>query len=204
MASAVPSPAENPELWDTLGIGTRRWPSVYPGVGSVKVSVKTAAKVDQQTANGKDRARAKLKGRAVTPVSVHFQFTREIWAETIELRSEIDPGGDGYDKVWEISYPEATLRKFNRILFHDMSELIITGDAYSFSVEGDAWDEPAKVLTGGTKTPTTPVKWDPKHVYQTTSTGNVVDFGEGPVTATTSDGNTYGFGGPSAPTPEIP
>lgn len=203
MATSVPSPSENPKLWDSIGIGKFTFPPRYPGVGCAKLTVKTGAKVDEQTANGKDRAQAKTKGRKVATGSIVFSFTREIWGFTIEMRSAIDPGGDGYGKPWEISHPEATLRKFNRLLFKDMSDLSISGDSYSFSVEYDAWDEPAAALAGGTRTPTKPEKWDPTHTYLLQENGNVIDLGQGPVGFDTRDGNHFGFGGPNKPTPEV-
>jgi hypothetical protein len=206
MASGVPSPAAAPELWDTIGLGTLpRFPPVYPGGGGVKVVVKTAAKVDQQTANGKDGARSKTTGRAVAKGTMTFAFIADLWNEGNALREAIDPGGDGYGLTWEVSYPELAARKVNRVLFHDMGDLVITGDSYSFSVEFDGWDEPKKALQGGTKTPTKPVQHQEGITASIGSNGNIVNFGDPPVTVLGEDGKKkFGFDGPSAPDARVP
>lgn len=204
--AGIPSPAVSPELHDTIGLGTLpRFPSRYPGVGCVKITIKAGAEVDKQKANGKNGVTSKLKGKGVASGTITFFYTTEIWDEATTLLQAIDPFGDGYGKVWEVSQPKLSKRRVNKVLFHDLQEQDSQGDQHSFSVDFDGWYQPAQAKTGGTSTPKTPERLKTGvNVFDFGSNGNVVNFGgSAPVTVLNPDGSpklsVSGFDGPNAP-----
>lgn len=154
MASSYGSPAphEAPELHDSIDVGGVRFPS-DPREGAVKVTVKTGADIEAQKANGKNGAVHKSKGKKVAEVTLVFTFTRRIYAASNSLRLQLDPGGVNTGKSWEARHPELSDRLVNALIFKSLGALERVGDKYSFTLEGDGWNEPAKALTGGTKTP---------------------------------------------------
>ena len=149
-----PGPHEPGRLYDSIQIGSTLFPS-DPLEGVVRVKVKTGADVEQQKANGKTAARTNVKGKKTPKVSLAFQFTRRIWETANALRLAIDPGGDNSGKPWEVRHPELAARGVTAVVFTDMGELGIKGDAFEFSVEADGWVEPPAAKLGGTKTPKT-------------------------------------------------
>lgn len=78
MADALtPGPHEAPELHDAIALGPYAWPP-DAAYGAVKVKVKTGAKIEQQKANGKSRARTEVKGKKTPKVTLEFRYTRHI------------------------------------------------------------------------------------------------------------------------------
>lgn len=148
----APGPHEAPALWNSIRIGTTLFPS-DPQEGAVEVKLKTAAEWEQQKPNGKDRGRSKFKGRKVASGTIEFRFTRHIYAASRAFQLDLDPGGENADKPWPVEHPEASERGANRVVIKSMSETVIKGHTYSFSVEVDAWFEPAAAQVGGTSTP---------------------------------------------------
>lgn len=207
MGAAIPSPAVSPELHDTIKLGPlQRFPSRYPGVGCVKVTIKGGAEVDKQKANGKNGVTAKLKGKGVASGTITFSYTSEIWDEATALLQAIDPLGDGYGKVWEVSHPKLAKRRVNKLLFNNLEEHESQGDIHSFSVDYDGWYQPDQAKTGGTSTPKTPERIATGINVAIGSNGNIVNFGNGPVTVLNPDGSKKftvgGFDGPNAPDSE--
>ncbi|MEO7331604.1 MAG: hypothetical protein ABI193_23720, partial [Minicystis sp.] len=168
-------------------------------VGWCKVDIESSIQVDKQTANGKKRARTKVKAIEPAKVTLACQFTRAQWAEGNAFRITIDPGRDeGYGKVWGVGHPECDQRQVNKIMLLKMSKLDIKGDAYSFTAEGDGWTEPDQAnIVGGTVTPTKAEQWQDSPGGQRigrASNGNTFVLG-----ATEAQG---GFDGPAAPKPK--
>lgn len=193
-----PGPHEAPDLWNSITIGPLPPFPAIRGEGAVKVKVKTGAELDQQKANGKTVPRTKVKGKKVAKVSLLFSFTRVIYDPSNLLRIAIDPGGENYGRAWEVEYPECADRGVNRLIFTEMGELVSTGDIYSFSVDAEGWNEPAKAQAGGTTTPKTAAPASSgKDYYQASNSSSA--GGSGSSSATAGAGVATGFNGPSAP-----
>lgn len=151
---ATPAPHDNARLHNAIELGSLRFPS-NADEGAVKVQVKTGVDVDQQKANGKDRAKTKIKGKKVSKISISFQYTRLIYETSDAFRLAIDPNLTIEPGSWEVRHPEISARGINALVITDMSALEIKGDLYSFSVEADGWFEPSQAKLGGAKTPKT-------------------------------------------------
>lgn len=206
MPAIPPSPAADPQSWDTLMLGANKFPPRYPGVGRVKVTCDGGAEVDRPKVNGKDGAEAKFKGKRVTDLSFEVSFISEVWDEAMAYYIAIDPQAAGYGKIWETVHPACVMRGANKVLIESMTGIVSTGDLHTFTGKGSGWFAPDKPKgAGGTSTPKKAEKWvdtkpdDPTHTYAKLSNGNKVDLGTGPVEQKTTTGNKYGFGGSAAP-----
>lgn len=152
----APGPHLAPEIWNRIGIGTYTFPAEARR-GGVKVKLKTSSEWTEDKATGKDYAKAKFKGRKVATGTVEFRFTRHIYEASRALQLELDPSGPNADKPWPVDYPEFAERGANRIIVKSMSDTTIQGYSYAFTIEVDAWYEPARATVGGTSTPKAPV-----------------------------------------------
>lgn len=148
--SDVPGPSS--PLHCEADIGPYHWPPIAE-TGRVVVKVRTSIDVEIQKPNGKDPARSKLKGKKPAAVNFEFQWTRACEKEGNAIRLALDPNGENSGKVWEVTNPECNGRGVRHVLFKEAGELVITGDAYSFTLAGDGWTEPTKAAVGGTSTP---------------------------------------------------
>jgi hypothetical protein len=204
MPAIPPSPAEDPEAWDTLSLGPNKFPPRYPGAGRAKVTCDGGAEIDRPKVNGKDGAVAKFKGRKVADFSFEIGFPRQAWKEAMVFFMAIDPQAGGYGKIWETPHPAVAMRGGNKVLLETLTGVVGTGDMYTFTGKGSAWYAPDKPK-GGTSTPKKAEKWvdkkpdDPTHTYHILANGNKIDEGTGPIQVTTPSGQQYGFGGPAAP-----
>jgi hypothetical protein len=204
MPAIPPSPAEAPELWDTFPLGANTFPPSYPGAGRVKVTCDGGADVDRPKANGKDGAAAHFKGRKVTDLSFEVSFPSSVWKQGVAYFMAIDPQAAGYGLIWETVHPACTMRGANKVLIESMTGIVSTGDMHTFTGKGSGWYAPDKPK-GGTSTPKKAEKWvdtkpdDPTHTYAVLTNGNKVDLGTGAVDQKTTNGNDFGFNGPSAP-----
>lgn len=163
MPAIPPSPAESPELWDTLSLGAHVFPPRYPGAGAVKVTCDGGAEIDRPKANGKDGAIAKFKGKKVADISFVVTFPRGAWSEGLAFFMSIDPQASGYGLVWETTHPGITMRGANKVILESMTGIVTTGDMHSFSAKGSGWSAPDKPK-GGTRTPKTAEKWTHSNV----------------------------------------
>lgn len=152
MPAIPPSPAEAPELWDTLSLGSYLFPRRYPGFGRVKVTCDGGADVDRPKANGKDGAEAKFKGRKVCDFAFEVQYTRLVWNEALAFYLAIDPQGAGYGLIWETTHPACAMRGANKVLVETLSGIVTTGDVHTFSGKGSGWN--SLIPKGKTTTPT--------------------------------------------------
>jgi hypothetical protein len=204
MPAIPPSPAEDPEAWDTLALGPNKFPPRYPGAGRVKVTCDGGVDVDHPKANGKDGAIAKIKGVKVADITFEVSFPRQVWKEGVTFFMTIDPQAAGKGIVWETPHPACAMRKANKVLIETMTGIVANGDMYTFSGKASGWFAPDKPK-GGTSTPKKAEKWvdtkpdDPTHTYALQKNGTKLDLGTGPVQQKTSTGDTYGYGGADAP-----
>lgn len=154
--TAVPSPAEAPEVWNSCDLGPYTWPP-EPGEGGVLIAVTTAIDVDTQKPKGKDPAKSTTKGRKVASVKLDFTFTRRVWERGNEIRLALDPHGVNSGKAWDIRAPEPNSRNIDHVIIKSGGSLTINGDMYRFSLDADGWSEPKKAAVGGASTPKTSI-----------------------------------------------
>lgn len=158
--SQAPGPT-NP-LNDEADIGPFHWPP-RAGEGGIRVTVTTSIDVDQQKPKGKDVARTTVKGRKPASVKLVLSWTRQVELDGDAIRIALDPNGENSGKVWEVTHPEANKRGVHNILITKASELTVTGDLFTFTLEADGWTEPTPAAVGGAVTPKTAV---PTQYYQ--------------------------------------
>ncbi len=193
----------------TLDLGHLKFPSDSTQGGAV-LKVGAEYKVDVQKPSGKDDPQINGQGKDARHVKVSFWWTTRIDDEARAFLREISPVGVNAGKAWEINHPDQEIYNFASIEFTKIGEMDHEHGKSSVEFEALSWKKTSPAQTGsGTKTATEAEKWEDGdgtagHVFFTTSDGNRVDMGAGPVTQVTSSGNRVGFNASDAPKAKVP
>lgn len=200
-------------LLQSLDLGSLSFPS-HPQEGCATLKIKGELKVDAQKPNGKSDPKLTTVGKGARHVSIELWWTTRIDDESRAFIKQISPVGINSGKAWELSHPDCEIYGFSAILFTSIGELTREVGKVSITFEALSWKKTPPAQTGtGSKTATkaeawhnAPTKEQVTHVTFTTSDGNKIDMGAGPIGVIIDGGKNKigGFGGPDAPVAEVP
>ncbi|WP_437591488.1 hypothetical protein [Sorangium sp. So ce1000] len=151
------SPFLRRELHDSVGVGKSTFPPLNPREGVAIVEISTGQKVDEQKANGTDKAKTKLQGKEPASVKITFRFTYRIYDEVQEMLAYLDPNGPNGGGPFALVHPKAERRRIKDIIIEKMSdEKNITPCMYEVTIDAKEWNPPPKVQGRAAATVRTP------------------------------------------------
>jgi hypothetical protein len=195
----------------SIDLGPNRFPS-DPNEGIATLTIEGEYKVDVQKPHGKDDPTIKGVGKDARHIKLVLQWTTRIEEEARAFIKTASPLGPNAGHAWETTHPDCDLYFFDSIQLTKQGEIARTAGDRTITFEGLSWKHTVPVQSGaGAKTAKKADGWtNPDsiagkgHTTFTTSSGNVIDMGAGPVAVETSDGNTFGFGSGAAPKAKVP
>lgn len=185
---------------NVITIGDDTWPDPTLGpCGYVDVTWKAKVKVDKKVADGKNGAKATVKGKEVSEGELTVYWiddsglaldgTAPINDRAMELLNKWSPAGEMSGKAFEMSHVDQGPSGLNTIMFEELDgPKRENGKASHAKLKFTSWSEPAKVDKKGTDadTPKTADKWDK-------------DANGKSVSNPTDDAKKGGFGGDNKP-----
>lgn len=201
--------ADNAISLMTFDLGQNRWPP-NPKEGYAIVTFSAEFELDPQKPHGKDDADIKGVGRKAREFTAELHWTKYMDSEARAYLTLVSPVGVNQGKAWELSHPDQDLYNVDSVQLKTMGEIKRTPGERTCILKGLSWAKKKPVQTGvGSTTAAKPEEWvdspiQGTHLTATTSDGNTIDLGPGPATATTPNGNTFGFNGAQAPKPAVP
>lgn len=157
----VPSPLDNAELWDSIGLGLFTFPAI-PNMGRALVKLSSKLKTDKQQAAGKAKAKQKITGKDTVDGSIELVFHVSIWPQTEAMLTALDPNGEAGGDPQEIKHPDASRRRLKSVLIKEVGpvEWEPGGWLGKCKLDVEEWVKPAAAAVGtGTKTPDATQKW---------------------------------------------
>lgn len=152
------SPLRNRALHDSVGLGDITFPP-SPREGVAIVEIDTSQKIDEQKANGTDKAKTKRNGKEPASVKITLRWTFRIYDEVQEMLAYLDPNGPQNGGPFTIVHPKAEARRVKDIIVKKMSDVKnITPGLYEVALDATEWN-PAPKTQG--RAATTPQKAQP-------------------------------------------
>ncbi len=194
---------KDPRAYTSIAMGS----AVFPfdtGEGSIVFDPECSVSLDVAKPHGKSAPKITDTGKEAGKVKIDLVWSFRIEKETVAFLSQISPALDGSGTPLDITHPDAAMFGIDAMIVERMFGLKRETGKASISLSGIGWKKTNAAQAGGAKVPgsakpaaATPDASD--HITFTTSDGNTIDMGEGPLDAENSEGNTYGFGGDDAP-----
>lgn len=196
---------KDPRAYTSIAMGS----AVFPfdtGEGSIVFDPECSVSLDVAKPHGKDVPKVTVTGKEASKFKLDLTWSYRIEAQTMAFLADVSPVGPNSGQPLDITHPDALIFGIDAGIVERMYGLKRApgGGMGSCSLSGTGWKKSPKGATGGAKVPGSakPAAASPDasdHITFTTSDGNTIDMGEGPLDAENSEGNTYGFGGDDAP-----
>lgn len=105
-----PSPADMPELWDSIKLGSLlgdlQFGPAYGDAGTVVVEIESAVKLDKQKSSGKSKSKTKVNGKDDIKGKLIVTGAGPSWPSFCRFTMQIDPQGPTGGSPLTTDHPE--------------------------------------------------------------------------------------------------